>query len=163
MTAIITRTWMKTVTAPATFTAGNGTVTFSGTDPAAITAGGETFNDVIVNKSAGHLLFSEDCDPDSITQTAGEIRVTTGKTLTVAGNTSFATSLTGVGGSATLVVGGNNVITGGTITNIDFNVTGTNVAHDCTITGCDASAGVDLTATDNCVDGGGNDASIVFV
>jgi len=120
-----------------TYTAGTGTVTFSGASDQDIDFGGSTIEDVIVDKSAGTLTFSADCDPASITQTAGAIHVTNGLTITVPGNAVFHDDLIGDGGS------------------FDLDVSGTNVAHDCTITNVH-SIGTVLDATDNCIDGGGN-------
>jgi len=70
-------------------------------------------------------------------QVDGAIHVTGGKTLTVAGNAVFNDDLIGDGSEFYL------------------DVTGTNVAHNATITNCNCT-GVELDATDNCINGGGN-------
>ncbi len=88
-----------------------------------------------------------------------------GGTLGAAGLLTTVGDFTVTGGglsSVNITVGGNYLISDATMVTVVADVTGTAVAHDTEITSSDFSAGTDLNALDNCVDNGGNDASILF-
>ena len=131
----------STETGTITWTAGTGTIDIAGTTAQSIDFNGESVEDITISNTAATVTFTGDVTTDSLTQNAGS----------------------DVAGAVTITVTpGNFVINGASGNECTWNgpdlvIAGTAVAHYTTATDSDASAGAtNVTATDNCTDGGGN-------
>jgi hypothetical protein len=100
---------------------------------------------------AGLIIINGVFTSPSVTLVGGSVATsditTTGDVTLNGGSLSISTTLT---------VGGNFETNGVDLSNFNLIVSGTNFAHDCTITNVIATGGTKLDAEDNCVNGGGN-------
>jgi hypothetical protein len=131
-----------------------------------VVATGATINPVTAGLWFGaDLTCSQAVDGDwSILNVSSDRSTTLTGAMTFNGALTVNVNVAGimtVTGSDLITIGGNFAITGSATntcvwTGLDLDITGTAVAQWTTVTNSDASAGTNVTATDNCTDGGGN-------
>lgn len=145
-----------------TWTKGTGSLIFSGTEAQTVNLNDETVEDIEIDKTAEIVTLTGGFTTDSLTLTDGTLDID-GNNIETTGNFTQAADTTcqDTTGGGLITVGGNFVINGSSGNECiwngpDLDVTGTAVAHYTTATDSDATAGTEVTATDNCVDGTGN-------
>jgi hypothetical protein len=160
--------WTETV-GTLTYTPGLGDFTCGGAANQDIDFSGSSLEDFIVNKSAGAVTLLSSVSPNSVLLTDGTLDID-GNNLTTVGNFTAAagttTQDTATGG---LITVGDTFASNGTSPspNIwngpDLDVTTAGSASYTTVTNSDASAGVDIDATDGTnTDLGGNPGWLFF-
>jgi hypothetical protein len=150
------------ITGGGTFTADSQDLTLSGTANQNIDGCGGTWDTVQIAKNSGTATLTDTLTCATLVHTKGGLDLN-GQTLTASGTVAVTSVLGGV------TIGD---LTGSTINCNEFsdsgidligagtwylNCTTSGTIVNATITNCDASGGVEIDATDNCVDGGGND------
>lgn len=170
----ITFTGDVSLSANAAWTKGTGTITFSGSADQTVDFDDVTIEDVVINKSAGTVTFSDGFTTDSFTLTAGTIAFgATPDTITSSGNWTI-----GTGGQVdptnldgwTWAVGGNLSLSGesGDLLNLVataawyLQVTGTATASYVNAAYSDASGYTEIDADDGTNTDGGNNVNWAF-
>ncbi|MHC4704638.1 MAG: hypothetical protein ACYTFQ_29170 [Planctomycetota bacterium] len=153
------------ITGGGTFTADSQDLTLSGTANQSIDGCGGTWGTIVVNKTAGTVTLTGTLTCGAFTGTDGTLDFA-GETLTASGAVSLADGFGVIDGIEAGYIAAGSTVNCDTFTadNVDLvgsatwylNCTTSGTLHNLTITNCDASGGVEIDATDNCVDGGGN-------
>ena len=150
-----------------TWSKGTGGFTFGGTATQAVdfegaTSGAIGVEDIEINKTAGKVTLAGDMETDSFTGTDGELDID-GNNLTSVGAVTAAANFTFSDTAAGGLITCDTLDLNGTAGNVvtwngpDLNVTGATAICDyTTATNSDASAGLEIDATNNGVDGTGN-------
>jgi hypothetical protein len=149
-----------------TLTADSQDLTLSGTANQSIDGCGGTWGTVTENKTAGTVTLTGALTCGAFTGTDGDLNLN-GQTLTASGAVALASGFGVIDGIESGYVAAGSTIDCDTFDadGVDLqgagawylNCTTSGTLHNLTITNCDASGGVEIDATDNCVDGGGND------
>lgn len=170
----LTFTGAVTIAANGAWTKGTGTITFSGAADQAVDFDDVTIEDVVIDKSAGTVTFTDGFTTDSFTLTAGTIAFgTTPDTITSGGNWTIGANgqvnPTNLGGW-TWAVGGNLSLSGesGDLLNLaasaawHLHVTGTATASYVNAAYSDASGYTEIDADDGTNTDGGNNVNWAF-
>ena len=165
--------WTETAGTLAWTNPGTGTITFSGGNAQGIDLGGQTVEDIVVNKPAGTLIFSSGWTAHSFDAVQGTVDFN-GQTVETAGDFTISPGARlGTGGDgldlADITVGANFKATGSSATDLDMtaaawslDVTGGAHCRWVNLTHCDASGGSTVYAQRS-IDGGSNQGFLFLV